>query len=257
MGAVLGVAVALLELAGELVGVALDLVEVIVGQLAPLHLRFTFDLLPLALEDVRIHVALLLSCAGAEAPTYFASRFNVSRQEATIAGASPSFLPLRTPLTSSTPYIARFESLSACSAAPSSVAPTNRPLAREYARICALTCALVAAVALRPTGPAAAAISPRSVKRSCSSCSRPFLFMTSSTRSTDSAPICQPMLPPLMLMNAGADHWFAARSRLLITPLPCLPPMTKPPLIRFGMTTMASARSSRYCGMPSSGADVN
>ncbi len=31
-------------------------------------------------------------------------------------------------------------------------------------------------------------------------------FMTSSTRSTDSTPICHPMLPPVILMTAGGDH---------------------------------------------------
>src|SRR6187551_112385 len=46
MRAVLGVAVPLLELAGELFSVALDLIEVVVGQLAPLHFRLTFNLVP-------------------------------------------------------------------------------------------------------------------------------------------------------------------------------------------------------------------
>ena len=54
-GAVAIVSVAFLNQADELVRVALDLIELVVGQLAPLYFRFAFQLLPLAADDVRVH----------------------------------------------------------------------------------------------------------------------------------------------------------------------------------------------------------
>src|SRR6185437_9452339 len=49
-------AVSLLQLAGELIALALELVDLIVGQLAPLLLHFSLDLLPLACGTVIVHL---------------------------------------------------------------------------------------------------------------------------------------------------------------------------------------------------------
>lgn len=50
-----GFAVAFLDLAFELLGSAVDGVEVVVGELAPLLLDFAFDLFPVAFELVAVH----------------------------------------------------------------------------------------------------------------------------------------------------------------------------------------------------------
>ena len=62
LGFVLGHAVALLDLAGELVAAAGDDIEVVVGQLAPLLLGLAGDLLPVAFDLVPVHVNLLVVC---------------------------------------------------------------------------------------------------------------------------------------------------------------------------------------------------
>src|SRR5215471_6356235 len=54
-GAVARVAVPFLDLADELFALSRDLVEVAVGQFAPLRLDFAFHLMPLTLERVSIH----------------------------------------------------------------------------------------------------------------------------------------------------------------------------------------------------------
>src|SRR4051812_754848 len=51
--------VALLDPADELVARAGSLIEIVVGELAPLLLHLTSDLLPLALPDVVVHVRFL------------------------------------------------------------------------------------------------------------------------------------------------------------------------------------------------------
>src|ERR1700704_1846871 len=58
---VLGEAVALLQLAFELLAAALDNVEVVVGEFAPLFLGLALELLPVAFNPVPIHRHLLLS----------------------------------------------------------------------------------------------------------------------------------------------------------------------------------------------------
>src|SRR5579862_7197245 len=56
--------VALVNPADELLGVAVDLLEVVIRQLAPLNLGLAFDLVPLAFELIRVHDAAssLLAC---------------------------------------------------------------------------------------------------------------------------------------------------------------------------------------------------
>src|SRR6185312_8586288 len=57
--AVLREAVALLQLAHQLLAVAFDLIDVAVRQLAPLVLDLAFDLVPLAFQGIAVHVVLL------------------------------------------------------------------------------------------------------------------------------------------------------------------------------------------------------
>src|SRR4030095_172716 len=59
LGLVLRVAVPLLQQAGQLVEASLRLVQLVVRELAPLLLHAALDLLPLAFEDVPVHIALL------------------------------------------------------------------------------------------------------------------------------------------------------------------------------------------------------
>ena len=56
---VLGDAVALLQLAGELLAIAFDQIEVVVGQVSPLLLHLAFELLPVALDAIPVHLRLL------------------------------------------------------------------------------------------------------------------------------------------------------------------------------------------------------
>jgi hypothetical protein len=58
--------VALLNLSSEDIGIALDLIEVVVGQLAPLLSDMALQLLPLPLECVLVHTGLLVSVADPE-----------------------------------------------------------------------------------------------------------------------------------------------------------------------------------------------
>ena len=88
--------------------------------------------------------------------------------------------------------------------APNRSIPANRPRARGSESISAVNCASVAAAPLRPTGPAATDASAPSVSLSCKSRSIPCSFMTSRTRSVDSAPICTPKLPFSTFRNTGA-----------------------------------------------------
>lgn len=54
-GFLFGFAVAFLDFSFELLGFAVDGVEVVVGELAPLLLDFAFDLFPVAFELVAVH----------------------------------------------------------------------------------------------------------------------------------------------------------------------------------------------------------
>ena len=85
--------------------------------------------------------------------------FNTARSlEAASGGVAP--LVRICLLSQRWPYIASFSSISLRSVAPSSETPANRPLDRDQERISAVISASVCAVALRPTGPAAAVASP-------------------------------------------------------------------------------------------------
>src|SRR5262249_35236386 len=55
-----GTAVALLQLAGEDLGVSLDLIDVVVGELPPLLANGPLELRPLPLERIAIHAFLLV-----------------------------------------------------------------------------------------------------------------------------------------------------------------------------------------------------
>src|SRR5713226_3242205 len=74
------------------------------------------------------------------------------------------------------------------------------------------------------------------------------------TTSTASTPICSPQLPPEIVMNAGALQPFAVRQ--VATPLPPLPPKTKPPLTMCGTTAMHFACSNTSSGIPLSGIPI-
>src|SRR6185436_13868079 len=59
LGLVLADAVGVLDLADQLVALARDAVEVVVGELAPLLLRLALQLLPVAFDAIPVHAALL------------------------------------------------------------------------------------------------------------------------------------------------------------------------------------------------------
>src|ERR1700722_2237522 len=75
-----------------------------------------------------------------------------------------------------------------------------------------------------------------------------------STTSTASTPICNPQLPPEIVMNAGALHPSAVRQ--VATPLPPLAPNTKPPLTMCGITATHFACSNTSSGIPLSGIPI-
>jgi hypothetical protein len=60
LGLILLVAVALLQTAGELRALALDLVEIVIGQVRPFLLHLALELLPVAFDAIPIHLILLL-----------------------------------------------------------------------------------------------------------------------------------------------------------------------------------------------------
>src|SRR6202011_4724696 len=68
------------------------------------------------------------------------------------------------------------------------------------------------------------------------------------TRSTVSTPICSPQLPPEIVMKAGALQPLAVRQ--VPTPLPPLPPKTKPALTMCGTTATHFACSNTSSGIP-------
>ena len=101
----------------------------------------------------------------------------------------------------------------------------------------------VDALASRPTGPAVTARSAPILNWFFTSCSRPRWLLMTSTRSMACAPNCAPMLPPVMVRNAGDDQPPCFWLRTLSTPRPRWPPTTRPPLISDGNTAMPSAFS--------------
>src|SRR5579864_6613825 len=150
--------------------------------------------------------------------------------------------------------MARVESSSCCTTAPSRVRPANAPFEREYVSTWVFIFQSVPADAWRPTGPAAADPSPVSWNLLERRCWKPWSFMTSMTKSTPSTPICNPQLPPPTETNAGALQ--PADVRQEATPRPCLAPKMNPPLIKSGTTRMHFALLNTSSGIPLSGADI-
>src|SRR5579871_1809925 len=111
-----------------------------------------------------------------------------------------------------------------------------------------------AGLSMPSNGPAAAEASPPTWKLLSSSFCIPFSFWMINTTSTASTPICRPQLPPEIVMNAGALQPFAVRQ--VATPLPPLPPKTKPPLTMCGMTATHFACSNTSSGIPLSGIPI-
>src|SRR5262249_37736724 len=130
--------------------------------------------------------------------------------------------------------------------------PAKRPFAREYDSISADIWASVAAVAPRPTGPAAIEASAPSVTLFESSFSTPRLFITTRTSSVDCTPACSPMLPLVRSMKIGGPQPLACLQ--LRTPDPDSPPTTKPAFLSDGITTTHSALLQMASGIPLSGA---
>jgi len=60
-GFVLRDAVGLLDLARQLIAIAGNHVEVIVGECAPIRFHFALELLPVAFNDIPVHINVLLS----------------------------------------------------------------------------------------------------------------------------------------------------------------------------------------------------
>src|SRR5579863_2132802 len=84
---ILGEAVALLELAFELIAAAFDDVEVIVGKFAPFFLGGALELFPIAFDAVPIHRHLLL-CRDDELTTAAFDRSGNNRHDQPAALAS-------------------------------------------------------------------------------------------------------------------------------------------------------------------------
>src|SRR3569833_3720034 len=61
LGVIAGHAIAFLDLSGPLLATALDGIEIVVGELAPLFLELAFHLLPVAFDNVPIHGSLLFN----------------------------------------------------------------------------------------------------------------------------------------------------------------------------------------------------
>src|SRR5579863_1392660 len=74
------------------------------------------------------------------------------------------------------------------------------------------------------------------------------------TTSTASTPICNPQLPPEIVMNAGALQPSAVRQ--VATPLPPSAPKTNPPFTMCGITATHLACSNTSSGIPLSGIPI-
>src|SRR3954470_15343610 len=134
---------------------------------------------------------------------------------------------------------------------PSSDTPANSPFAREYESISADISASVAAVAVRPLGPAAAEASAPSLVLLLTSDSTPFLFMMRNTKSVDWPPSCKPMFAPSSAHIDGApqDPVKFSPPRQVIAPRPKLPPTPIASLYTDGTTITHSALSKSCCGI--------
>src|SRR4030042_2049236 len=110
----------------------------------------------------------------------------------------------------------------------------------------------VAIFATRPTGPAA---TPASAPRVYFPFMMPSMLrggLKTSTRSVDSAPICQPLLPLNREMNTGLLH-VPSVPRPPRTPRPYCPPTTNPTLMTPGTMAIPLASASRAGGIALSG----
>src|SRR5579863_4612442 len=96
--------------------------------------------------------------------------------------------------------------------------PANTPRAREYVSTSALIFQSVSAAVSRPTGPAAADASAPSLNLLERRCCIPLSFVTIITRSTACPPSCNPQLPPVTVIGAGALQPFDVLH--VATPLP-------------------------------------
>jgi hypothetical protein len=74
----------------------------------------------------------------------------------------------------------------------------------------------------------------------------PFSLLMTITRSTASAPICVPQLPPVIFMNAGALQPSAVRH--VATPLPCSAPKMNPPFYQVGYDRYALCLLQNFVG---------
>src|SRR5437588_4354116 len=102
--------------------------------------------------------------------------------------------------------------------------PANRPFERDQERISAVKVASVCAVALRPTGPAAAVASAPMVNLLDVSLFIPRSFITNIITSLDDTPICSPKLPPSTRIAAGGPQPSPLFARQSAKPRPYLPP---------------------------------
>lgn len=130
--------------------------------------------------------------------------------------------------------------------------PANSPRARDQDQISACSWPSVAVAAWRPSGPAATPTSAPRVSLPLTMLSRLRSLRNTITTSADCTPACRPMLPPVRLMNAGADQ---VPSGVLtdIMPWPRRPPITSPALTVSGITTIARASSRSLLGIALSG----
>src|SRR5258706_7037556 len=126
--------------------------------------------------------------------------------------------------------------------------PAKRPFECEYDSISADSCASVAAVAERPTGPAAIEASVPSVVLLRSSLSAPLPFITNSTSSVDCAPAWKPALPFVSCMKIGGPH-LPFECRQLITPEPDSPPTMNATFFNDGITSTQLALLQTDSGM--------
>ena len=61
LGAILRIAIAFLQKPHELFAVPVDLVKLVVGELAPLRTNFALQLKPFAFQDISVHESILLT----------------------------------------------------------------------------------------------------------------------------------------------------------------------------------------------------
>src|SRR3974390_1886450 len=112
--------------------------------------------------------------------------------------------------------------------------------------------AVVEASAVLPTGPAAILPSVPNLPFPFITERAPSAFITRTTKSVDSAPICKPKLPPLDRIMIGAPQGPSNFSplRQFITPLPYWAPTTSPAFLTLGRITTQTDLLSTLIGSP-------